>query len=225
MAEPTRRRVLVSHLKPRAIAEPTQVLLARVGYTIVSVEDWENLQHENPDAGDPLDLRLVDDRCWGEVPGPKEAPESIVVLTGRNGTAGEDPRVVGAILRPAGLHDLFRLLQNVLEDTPRSTPRVPTHLRARCESDGKAWQASVLSLSENGCLLRSPERLRLGSRLRLAFSLPNVGEVETEADVAYQMLPDLGLVFNATPSISREAILDFVYNALGGDVIPRVSTR
>ena len=70
-------------------------------------------------------------RGWypdGEV--PDDDPESlpIVVLTGRHGVTGADQRIVGAIRRPAGMHELYRLIQQVMEETPRSTPRVPTHL-------------------------------------------------------------------------------------------------
>jgi hypothetical protein len=185
-----------------------------MGYSIIAAEHWEVWRRDHPGWEGGPDLRLVDDHCWQDVPSAEEAPEPIIVLTGRHGATGEDPREAGALMRPAGLHDLYRLLQTVLEESPRSTPRVPTHIRARCEREGREWQASVLSLSENGCLLRSSEKLTLGSRLQLTFSLPQVGEIATEADVAYQMLPDVGLVFNATPSADREAIVDFVSQAL-----------
>ena len=46
------------------------------------------------------------------------------------------------------------------------------------------------------------------------ISLPNAGEIETDADVAYHMLPDVGLVFNATASSDRQAIHDYVCEVL-----------
>jgi hypothetical protein len=73
------------------------------------------------------------------------------------------------------MHELYRLIQQLTEDTPRSNPRVPTHLPARCKSDGKEWTSTMLSLSENGCLVRSPEPLSLGRRLELSFELPRSG--------------------------------------------------
>ena len=129
-----------------------------------------------------------------------------MVLCGRHGVTGADPRIVGAIRRPAGLHEIYRLVQQVLEDTPRSTPRVPTHLPARCQRDGREWRGAVLSLSENGCLLRSPEPLLLGSRIALGFELPRSGKLEVDAEIAYQLVPDMGVVFNATSPSVREAI-------------------
>jgi hypothetical protein len=127
---------------------------------------------------------------------------------------GADPRIVGAVRRPAGLHEIYRLVQQILEDTPRSTPRVPTHLAARCQRDGREWRSVVLSLSENGCLLRSPETLLLGARFRLGFDLPRSGAVEVDAEIAYQLVPDLGVVFNATSPGVREAIGGYVSAAL-----------
>jgi hypothetical protein len=72
----------------------------------------------------------------------------------------------------------------------------------------------VLSLSENGCLLRSPEPLLLGSRIALGFELPRSGAIEVDAEIAYQLVPDLGVVFNATSPGVREAIGGYVSAAL-----------
>ena len=76
------------------------------------------------------------------------------------------------------------------------------------------WTGKVLSLSENGCLLRTPEPLLLGSRLEVSFRLPKVGTLELEAESAYQLVPDFGLVFHATAPTDREAIVDYVTQAL-----------
>jgi hypothetical protein len=62
--------------------------------------------------------------------------------------------------------------------------------------------------------LRTPETLLLGSRLSLGFELPRSGQIELDAEVAYQLIPDLGVVFNATSPGVREAIGSFVSSAL-----------
>jgi hypothetical protein len=72
----------------------------------------------------------------------------------------------------------------------------------------------VLSLSENGCLLRTPEPVDLGSQIEIAFDLPRAGTIETQAESAYQLLPDTGLIFHRTPAAFREAILRFVEESL-----------
>jgi hypothetical protein len=208
------RRILVSHCEKRAIADPTEKILSRVGYSILPAADWALMHDASPSRVGKPDLRLVDDRCWDDVPPISEAPEPIIMLTSRVGSEIKDRRISGAIMRPAGLHDLFRLLQTVLEERPRSTPRVSTELKARYERDGKESQAAILSLSDNGCLLRGSEMLSLGTRLRLVISIPGAGEIETDADVAYHMLPDVGLVFNATLSTDRQAIHDYVCEVL-----------
>ena len=213
MAAPTLpNRLLVSHAAPEAFAPLARNILAKLGYRIVDPEDFEaaaaELGVQRPD------LRLVDERSLADAGEEEDPPVPIVVLCGRHGVTGADPRVVGAIRRPAGLHEIYRLVQQVLEDTPRSTPRVPTHLPARCQRDGREWRGAVLSLSENGCLLRSPEPLLLGSRIGLGFELPRAGKLELDAEIAYQLVPDMGVVFNATSPSVREAIGAYVASAL-----------
>ena len=206
------QRLLVTHAAPEAYAPMARVILAKLGYWIVEPDEFPAvaaaLGLERPH------LRLVDERSLADVEDEEDPPVPIVVLCGRHGVSGVDPRIVGAIRRPAGLHEIYRLVQQVLEDTPRSTPRVATHLTARCRRGGREWRGAVLSLSENGCLLRSPEPLLLGSRIGLGFELPRRGAVEVDAEIAYQLVPDLGVVFNATSPGVREAIGGYVAAAL-----------
>ena len=206
------QRLLVSHAAPEAYAPMARAILAKLGYQIIEPDEWPavaaELGLERPH------LRLVDERTLADVELEEDPPVPVVVLCGRHGVSGMDPRIVGAIRRPAGLHEIYRLVQQVLEDTPRSTPRVPTHLAARCRRDGREWRGAVLSLSENGCLLRSPETLLLGSRIALGFELPRSGPIELDAEIAYQLVPDLGVVFNATSPGVREAIGGYIAAAL-----------
>lgn len=205
-------RILVSHAAPEAYAPMTRAILTKLGYAILMPEEFESLA---ADAGiERPAVRIVDERNLAEVPEEAE-PVPIIVICGRHGVTGADSRIVGALRRPAGMHELFRLVQQITEDTPRSTPRVATHLPARCHKDGREWPASVLSLSENGCLVRSPEPLPLGTHVDVEFTLPRHGGLRLDAETAYQLLPDLGLIFHATPARDREAIAGFVTDALG----------
>jgi hypothetical protein len=199
------RRLLVTHAQPEAFAPLARSILARTGYRIVSVEELDQLP---PSIGlRRPDLRLVDERRLAEVPEDGEGGSvPIILLTGRHGVSGVDPRIVGAVARPAGLHELYRLVQMVLEESPRNTPRVPTHLSARCRRDGREWAASILSLSENGCLLRCTEPVTLRIEVELEFALPRAGSLWTPAEVAYQIPPDFGLVFHSTPAAVRRSI-------------------
>ena len=188
-----------------------RVLLAKLGYEFLLPEEFEAIAETDDLAR--ADVRIVDERQLAEVPDEYE-PTPIVVLSGELGVTGADPRIVGAVRRPAGMHELFRLVQQVTEETPRSSPRVPTHLPARCAVDGRAWHASILSLSENGCLVRSPEALALGSNLELRFELPRADGLEIAAEAAYQLLPDMGLLFHDLSGNARRAIQDFVADTL-----------
>jgi len=208
---PLPQRVLVTHAAPEAFAPATLSILGKLGYAIVDPDVFARLADED----DRPDLYIVDERNLAEVPDDGGPPIPIVVLTGRHGVTGADVRIVGAIQRPAGLHELYRLVQQVLEDTPRTAPRVPTHIPARCVSEDREWQSALVSLSENGGLMRSPEPLLLGSRVRLSFELPLSGPLEVDAEIAYQLVPDVGVVFNGTPPSIREAIATYVTEALG----------
>lgn len=207
---PLPQRVLVTHAAPAAFAPATLTILAKLGYAIVDPDVFARLADED----DRPDLYIVDERHLAEVPDDGGPPIPIVVLTGRHGVTGADVRIAGATQRPAGLHELYRLVQQVLEDTPRTTPRVPTHIPAHCLCEGREWQGALVSLSENGGLMRSPEPLLLGSRLLLSFELPSSGPLILDAEIAYQLVPDVGIIFNGAPPSVRQAINAYVTEAL-----------
>jgi hypothetical protein len=208
-------RIFLTHAGPEAFTEISRTILSKLGYALVSPEEFDACAQAM--GRDSPDLRIVDERSLGEVPEDGFASVPIIVLTGRHGVTGADTRIVGALRRPVGMHELYRLAQEVLEDTPRSTPRIPTHLKARCTRDGKEWTGAVLSLSENGCLLRSTEPQMLGSRFALHFALPHAGTLALDVEVAYQLVPDLGVSFHATAPSDREAIGGFIERLLSAD--------
>lgn len=211
------KRTIVQFASRDSLATMTGPILSRLGYRIVSAEEDEAFRQLMPERR--VDLLLVDERRLGEVSDTDEggahlAGVPIVLLSGKHGATGADPRIVGAVKKPAGLHDLYRLLQQVFEDTPRTTPRVSTHLRVQCETDSAQWDSRMLSISENGCLLRSPESILLGQRIQLEIDLPNQGKVAVEGEAAYQLLPDTGFVFNALDVDSRETLGRFVQDSI-----------
>lgn len=210
------KRSIVYYASKDALGPKTDVILSRLGYKMFLPETFAELRESDPSLA--VDLLLVDDRRLAEAvaaeeeDGEKAIP--IVLLTGKHGATGADPRILGAVKRPAGLHDLYRLLQQIFEDTPRSTPRVATQLLARCAEGNRSWESRLLSLSENGCLIRSPEAIPLGQRIHLEFSLPGSGQVSLEAEATYQLLPDVGLVFNGVPAARRKTLERFVTDSI-----------
>jgi len=206
------RRLILSHAREEAYVPYTRPILAKLGYQILTESEWDALPEVFADRRP--DLRIVDERRLDELSDEEDEGIPSIVLTGRHGVSGVDSRLMGAVRRPAGLHEHYRLIQLSLEDVPRSTPRVPTYLPARCRNEDREWRGAVLSLSENGCLLRSPEPMYLGSEVDIIFELPRNGIVETRAETAYQLVPDLGLVFAATPAAQRHAIASFVEQTL-----------
>jgi hypothetical protein len=209
---PAPLRKIVAFARPEVFASHSRPILSRLGYEIEIAEPPEG-PLEVPKVAD---MYVADEHRLGEVPEADSATPSVpvILLTGRRGFAGSDLRVIAAVKKPAGVHDLYRILQQVFEEHPRATPRVATHLRAQCHRKGQNWGAAVVSLSENGCLLRSSEGIPLGSTVNLVFDLPKVGTVQVEAESAYQLLPDTGLVFSAIPHFVRDAINTYVHQAL-----------
>jgi len=218
MSTKVQRHTIVCHARPEAFASSAWVLLCRLGYSMWLAEDYEKRSDDEREDDRPA-LRIVDERRLGEVEDdPGWDPTPILLLTGRRGATGADSRIAAAVRRPAGLHELYRVMQQLIEPVPRSVVRVPTHLRARCERRGKIWDVSILSLSENGCLVRSIQPLPLETRVQLAFDLPTqgqLGHLELEADTAYQLLPDIGLVFSGLAVGQRDTLKDFVLSTIG----------
>ena len=214
--QPLPCRKLVAYASADDFADNTIQILGRMGYDILSPERFEKLR-SGPD-GDPNrrpDLLLVDELRLRELPESGAVSDVPILLFARGNAAPEgDTRIVAAIKPPVGMHDLYRLLQQVLEDRPRTTLRVATELSAVCRRSGHEWNATLVSLSENGCLLRSPEPVPLGTSLQLAFELPGSGTVHVDAETAYQLLPDLGLVFSSIAPRIRQAITRYVEELL-----------
>jgi len=214
---PLWKRMIVCDAPVDALGPKTDLILSRLGYRMVLPETFENLSREDPTVR--ADVMLVDERRLSALLDESSqnhdgATVPIVVLTGKQGILERDSRIVGGVKRPAGLHDLYRLLQQIFEDKPRSTPRVATQLRVRCEQDDRNWDSRVLSLSENGCLMRSPEAIALGRRLRIEFTLPETGSIRLNAEATYQLLPDVGLVFSGVAPGHREMLERFVTDAI-----------
>jgi hypothetical protein len=213
---PIWKRTIIFQAPNEALGPMTDVILSRLGYRMVLPETFAGKRADDP--GVRADVMLVDERRLAEVVDSEDDAEGdsipIVLLTGKRGVVETHSRVVGAVKRPAGLHDLYRLLQQIFEDTPRSTPRVATQIRVRCERGDRNWDGRVLSLSENGCLMRSPEEIPLGQRVRIEFALPETGSIRLYAEAAYQLLPDVGLVFSGVAPGHRETLERYVSEAL-----------
>ncbi|MEM7409153.1 MAG: PilZ domain-containing protein [Myxococcota bacterium] len=211
MSELPQQRILLSHAPSEAYAPMTRVILGKLGYLILLPEEHESIDDGSPEMK-PV-VRILDERQLAEVPDEHDSVP-ILMITGRHGVTGADPRIAGAVRRPAGMHELFRLIQQLTEDTPRSTPRIATHLTATCRHGSREWTTTMLSLSENGCLVRSPEPMTLGGRIEIEFDLPEVGKLDLEAETAYQLLPDVGMIFHATRGADRQAIASYLTKAL-----------
>jgi len=205
---PERRHLILSVAAPDAYLSLTRSILSRIGYEIVDRDEWS----EAPSLyGHAPRLCVVDDHRLPELPKEGAFARMPMILLAEKGDAqSDDRRVVGSLLRPAGPHELFRLLQAGLEPHPRGALRAPADLPATIQRDGKTQEAWIRSISENGCLARTREGIELGTQLELSFELPNSTPLCVHAEAAYQLVPDTGIVFHATASEERRGLLSFV---------------
>jgi hypothetical protein len=210
MASATPRRILASHVAPRALAPRTRLALEGLGYRLVAAVTrgpWD-------DASWRPDARLVDERHLGRLAAAEADPVPIVLLRAGPPRAGLDPRVVGHVPQPAEVGALYPLLQAALEPTPRRSPRAPAHLQARCTQADRRWTAEVVALSETGCLLRSVAEPGAGTALNLLFPLPLGRMVSTRAEVVVRFDAAVGLSFRGTAPEARRAIAEYVERRL-----------
>lgn len=204
-------RVTVAlHAPAQAFATGTETALVRLGYHLVRAETAE-LDDERSQPS----IRIVDDRQLEKVPveGNGQAIP-IILLTGHRGPLASDARTVGTVRRRARLNEIFELLQHTLEATPRTVPRIPASLPARCTRGNHGWAAAIGSISEKGCLLLSTERLEPEERLDVCFALPREGLMQVPAQPSYVSGKRAGLVFRDTPEQSRSVIADYVNTQL-----------
>lgn len=195
------RRCIASHAPDSDYAPTARVLLWKLGYALLPASEAES----------PA-LRIVREERMGEIP---DASVPLILLTNGRRDRVQDERVMGAVKRPAGLHELYRLLQAALEDHPRSVPRVIANLSARAMSEsGDYWDFVVTSLSENGCLVTGEKLPALQTKLTLHIEMPWGERIAVPADAAYQQREALGLVFDGITLATQRKLAKLVRKLL-----------
>jgi hypothetical protein len=189
-----------------AFAPNVRKAMERLGYNLVEVDAH--------DTARTPDLRIADDRHPESLPCSTLDPRTpIVLLTGASGSI-HDPRVVGRVRRPAGLADLYRVVQQAVETHPRSAPRVDTKLSARIVRRDQGWPGVVMTLSERGCMAHTTEAMVQGDRVHLHFTLPEFGLIDICARVVWSRGQCAGLVFTDADHRLRSAIDHYVGDRL-----------
>ncbi len=189
----------------------TRAVLGKLGYRVLTPEEYDELPPAL--ARMRVEAYLVEETRLWQVPAESTVP--ILLLTGPEGVRDVDLRIFGAVRKPAGVHALYRLLQQALEEQPRRTLRAEVLLAAHFAPDeGERFGGEILSLSEAGCLARASRQIALGSEVDLAFDLPGHGPIEVRAEAAYYQVSDLGLVFSTLPPTARMAVRDYVHARL-----------
>jgi len=208
--DPLERRI-ASYVPPQAYAPRVRAALESLGYEIIPVATRGRF---DDDSWEPQ-LRIVDERHIDRVPAEDYLPRTpVLLLTGGERATWRDRRVVGSVPRPALLKDLYPILQQTLEDTPRVVARAPTELPGRCTQSDRRWMGAVVSLSEKGCLFRTSESLAADQRLNLLFPLPLGQMVTARARVIGQQGESVGLIFDHMAPPIREAVAQYVEDRL-----------
>jgi hypothetical protein len=193
----------------RSLAPRVLDALCGLGYTL---EEFEQLDRAT----------LEDHRVWlvdadrvADFPAAGEKSDTRILLIASPRQACDlDPRVFAHTQRPGRLATVYGMLQFALEANPRLCPRIRTQLSARLIRSDRRAIGAVLSLSESGCLLRTSEALRKGSKVNLQFALPHYGLISTRAECRYTRRGDAGFAFAAPAPDIRNSIAQYVTHQL-----------
>ncbi len=202
MTETSTPRVILSLSPPHSYVPLARLKLSQAGYSVVSEDRWE--AHYGNVRRAP-DLVIVDAERAHELAG---LPAILLYSRGQN--VPWAPSAVGSIERPAGFHDLYRLVQTALEPNPRATPRVPTSIKARVRDNGSDVEGQVISLSRGGCLLRRDNPPDPGAEVALEFELPRCGTLSIVGRTVYRRAGEAGLVFRNLSAPASRGIQSFV---------------
>jgi len=206
-------RIIASYVSPHAFAPHTRAALAGLGYRLIAASTRGQF---NDDSWHPA-LRIVDDRHLDKLPEENYLPRTpVIVLRGPRPRPRprRDPRVVGEATRPAGLAELYPLIQQALEDHPRRAARAATQIPARCTRSDRRWMGAILSLSVGGCLFQTGSDMSPGLEFNLLFPLPRGRMVSTRARVEYCYGDGVGMSFPNSAEPARQAIAEFVTERL-----------
>ncbi len=205
------QRQIASYVPPQAYAPRVRAALENLGYRIIPGVTRGRFEDDSWEA----DLRIADERHLDRIPLEDYLPRTpVLLLTGGDRVTWQDRRVVGSVPRPATLKDLYPILQQALEDTPRAAARAPTELPGRCTQSDRRWMGAVVSLSERGCLFQTSESLATDQQLNLLFPLPLGQIVTARARVIGQQGPSVAMVFDDLAPPSREAVAHYVERRL-----------
>jgi hypothetical protein len=198
-------RTIDIRLTPRSVAPKVLPALQALGYILR--EDDEPIDKTVPISG----FWLVDESRLDELPNANVAPAArILLISSPRKYQRDDIRILARTTRPARLSAIYSMIQSILENQPRKTPRIQTQLSARCIRADRRSIGAVLSLSEGGCLLRTGDSLRRGTKVDLQFALPEYGLVSTRAACRYKRSGDAGLEFSEPAADIRHSIAHFV---------------
>jgi hypothetical protein len=205
-----RRAVIASDVSPEALEPNAWRALRSLGYEIVPA----GASFGTADQPIQPDLRLVDEESFGRIAGEEGTSPPVIILTRQPASPPADRRIIASLTRPAPFRELYTAIQQALEPTPRRYPRIITALPARCAHYDRSCAGAVISLSEGGCLFRSPDALSWERETNLQFPLPRPGLISARAQQVNQRGSDQGFAFRGLPSRSRSAISHYVMDRL-----------
>jgi two-component system cell cycle response regulator DivK len=150
-------------------------------------------------GGRDLVARIRVDRRLAQIPVVLLAAEKTTRPEAPSGTAGD----MTVLSKPLRAEDLYRVVQGMLETTPRKVPRISVALRAAVDSDKAALQPVVLS--EQGMFLRTLFPRPVNSPLSLMLDV-NGRTVRIEGVVLYSFRPGEGPIGQPGMGIKFERI-------------------
>lgn len=149
---------------------------------------------------------------------------SVILLCERTPAQLDRCRASGAnavMTRPVDAAKLERVVQELLHVTPRRSYRVVLSMSVKGRKDGRAFLCNTENVSSNGMLVRTVERLPLGSRITCSFLLPDGTRIITNGSVARSAGADpdsrkhrYGIRFSSLAPEARTALTTFVHQEM-----------
>ena len=208
-----KRHLILSLARPEAYVPMARSILGRIGYSILSPDEWR----ENE--------ALAEQRAGAVHPGRSPARRALRRLRHRGDSRSSCCAAAAARRSRTVASSAWSRGRRVCTSSSDSSRKRSSRSRAAacacsrtcpcgCAATGASGRARCSRSPRTAAWCARPSRIELGAQLDVAFELPRSGRIETQAETSYQLLPDTGLVFQATPPATRRAILSFVEELL-----------
>ena len=135
------------------------------------------------------------------------------------------------MIYPVGPTNLFKLLDKLIEKSPRSVPRVRVMIRATLRTPKQKRDLFATSLSEKGVFVHTVKPFPKGTRVKLVLDLPAKKPFEVWGEVLYAVKsgkakmiePGMAVGFIKLPAQVRKGLRAFIEDFISSELDEELS--